>query len=137
MEKKLFEELESGLKEAIQIAKGEKTPKTVHFVFSPEEIKGIRSRADMSQSEFARTFNISLDTVKGWEQGKRSPNGVATNFLQLIDANPEYVRDTLAASAQILNENPQRHHRTSDRRYGRVPPDKRRATPTSEKRKAG
>ena len=99
MEKKLFEELENNIEDAIQIAKGEKQPEKVYLVFSPEEIKSIRSRANMSQSVFARTFNISLDTVKGWEQGKRSPNGVATNFLRLIDANPEYVQKTLAKMA--------------------------------------
>ena len=96
MEKKLFGELEAGLNEAIQIAKGKKQAKSVYLIFSPEEIKNIRIRAHMSQSVFAKTFNISLDTVKGWEQGKRSPNGVATNFLRLIDANPEYVQETLA-----------------------------------------
>jgi len=96
MERKLFKEIESGLKEAIQIAKGEKQATSVYLVFSAKEIKGIRTRANMSQSVFAKTFNISLDTVKGWEQGKRSPNGVATNYLRLIDANPEYVQETLA-----------------------------------------
>jgi putative transcriptional regulator len=51
----------------------------------------------MSQSVFASTFRLSLDTLKGWEQGKRKPDAAAANFLRMIKANPEFVQRTLAA----------------------------------------
>lgn len=50
----------------------------------------------MSQSVFASRFRLSLDTLKGWEQGKRKPDAAAANFLRMIKADPEYVQSTLA-----------------------------------------
>jgi putative transcriptional regulator len=51
----------------------------------------------MSQAVFARSFQLSLDTVKGWEQGKRKPDAAAANYLRMIKADPKYVQRTLAA----------------------------------------
>ncbi len=52
---------------------------------------------NMSQAVFARSFQLSLDTLKGWEQGKRKPDAAAANYLRMIKADPEHVRRTLAA----------------------------------------
>ena len=97
MDNKLFKELDSNLKEAVKVAKGTKAPKSVYIVLTPSEIKAIRAKARMSQAVFARSFRLSLDTVKGWEQGKRKPDAAAANYLRLIQADPEHVRRTLAA----------------------------------------
>lgn len=97
MDKKLFKELDANLREAVKIAKGTTAPKSVYVVLSPAEIKAIRASVNMSQAVFARSFQLSLDTLKGWEQGKRKPDAAAANFLRLIKADPEYVRRTLAA----------------------------------------
>jgi hypothetical protein len=70
MNSKLFPELEGNLKQAVKFAKGESEPKAV----------------------FARTFYLSLDTIKGREQGKRKSDAAATNFLCIINADPEYVK---------------------------------------------
>jgi len=93
----LYEELEENLQQALKIAKGKKKPKFVYFVLSPADIKEIRLGVNLSQAAFARTFQLSLDTVKGWEQGKRRPDAAATNFLRMIKADPEFVRRSLAA----------------------------------------
>ena len=34
-----------------------------------EKIKNLRKRENLTQEEFAVNLNISLDTVKNWEQG--------------------------------------------------------------------
>lgn len=96
MDEKLFEELESNLKEATKIARGRK-PETAYVVLTAADIKAIRAKQGMSQSEFARAFQLSLETIKGWEQGKRSPDAAATNLLRLIDADAETVQRLLAA----------------------------------------
>ena len=96
MDDKLFNELESNLKEAVKIAKGRVAPKTAYIV-TPAEIKAIRRKAKMSQAMFARSFHLSLDTVKGWEQGKRAPDAAASNYLRLIQADPDFVQKTIAA----------------------------------------
>ena len=97
MDKQLFKELDTNLREAVKVAKGTTAPKSVYVVLSPAEIKAIRTSVNMSQAVFARSFQLSLDTLKGWEQGKRKPDAAAANFLRLIKADPEYVQRTLAA----------------------------------------
>ena len=97
MDDKLFEELEANLQEAVKVARGTSVPKSVYVVMTPAEIRAIRDSVNMSQAMFARSFQLSVDTVKGWEQGKRKPDTAAANFLRLIKADPEYVRRALAA----------------------------------------
>ena len=97
MDDKLFKELDANLREAVKVAKGTRVPKTAYIVLKPAEIKAIRASVGMSQAVFARTFHLSLDTLKGWEQGKRKPDAAAANFLRVIEADPEFVQRTLAA----------------------------------------
>ena len=97
MDDKLFKELNANLKEAVKVAKGTSAPKSVYVVLSPAEIKAIRVSVRMSQAVFARSFQLSLDTIKGWEQGKRKPDAAAVNYLRMIQADPEHVQRTLAA----------------------------------------
>ncbi len=96
MDNKLHKELLSNLKEAVKVVKGEKTA-TAYVVLSPADIKAIRRKVQMSQAVFARSFQLSLDTIKGWEQGKRKPDAAAANYLRMIQADPEHVQKTLAA----------------------------------------
>ena len=49
----------------------------------------IRSRLGLSQAEFSRRINVSLETVRNWEQGKRSPSGAAQALLKILDKAPE------------------------------------------------
>ena len=97
MDDKLFNELESNLKEAVHITKGRMAPKTSYVMVTPAQVKAVRRKTGMSQAVFARAFHLSLDTVKGWEQGKRSPDAAASNYLRMIQANPEFVQKTIAA----------------------------------------
>ncbi len=97
MDNKLFKELDTNLKEAVKVAKGTSALKSVYVVLSPSEIKAIRTGVKMSQAVFARSFQLSLDTIKGWEQGKRKPDAAAANYLRLIQADPEHVQRMLAA----------------------------------------
>jgi putative transcriptional regulator len=96
MDDKLFKELNANLKEAVKVTKGTSAPKSVYVVLSPTEIKAVRASVKMSQAVFARSFQLSLDTIKGWEQGKRKPDVAAANYLRMIKADPEYVQRTLA-----------------------------------------
>lgn len=97
MDDKLFEELDTNLHEAVKVAKGTSAPKSVYVVLTPEEIRAIRDSVNMSQAAFARTFQLSIETIKGWEQGKRKPDTAAANYLRLIKADPDHVRRALLA----------------------------------------
>jgi DNA-binding transcriptional regulator YiaG len=49
-----------------------------------DEVKRIRARQKMSQSEFARALAVPVRTLQQWEQGKRSPRSAAVALLKLM-----------------------------------------------------
>ena len=98
MDEQIFKNLQDGLAEAIKISQGKSRPAGVYFVLTPADIKAIRKGVSMSQSVFAQTFELSLDTIKGWEQGKRSPDAGSTNYLRMIKADPAGVLRALNAA---------------------------------------
>ena len=49
----------------------------------------VRRRLGFSQAEFAQRIDVSLYTIRNWEQGKRSPTGAAKALLKVLDKAPE------------------------------------------------
>lgn len=49
----------------------------------------VRRRLGFSQAEFAERIDVSLDTIRNWEQGKRCPTGAAKALLKVLDRAPE------------------------------------------------
>lgn len=49
----------------------------------------VRKRLGLSQAEFPECIDVSLDTIRNWEQGKRSPTGAAKALLRVLDKVPE------------------------------------------------
>jgi putative transcriptional regulator len=49
----------------------------------------VRRRLGFSQAEFAERIDVSLGTIRNWEQGKRSPTGAAKALLKNLDKAPE------------------------------------------------
>jgi len=49
----------------------------------------VRRRLGFSQAEFVDRIDVSLDTIRNWEQGKRSPTGAAKALLKVLDKAPE------------------------------------------------
>ncbi len=87
---KAFDEIQSGLKDAINHSKGKKSKVIQH---TPEEInvRAIREKTGMSQQRFCAAFGISLGTLRHWEQGLRSPRGAARVLLKVVQHNPKTV----------------------------------------------
>ena len=56
----------------------------------------IREKLGLSQREFARQFEISLDNIRDWEEGARRPDSTARTYLRVIQQNPDAVREALA-----------------------------------------
>ena len=52
-------------------------------------VRRVRRRLGFSQSEFAERIDVSLDTIRNWEQGKRCPTGAAKALLKVLDKSPE------------------------------------------------
>ena len=49
----------------------------------------VRRRLGFSQVEFAERIDVSLDTIRNLEQGKRCPTGAAKALLKVLDKAPE------------------------------------------------
>jgi DNA-binding transcriptional regulator YiaG len=55
------------------------------------DVKRIRERLGLSQTEFSIRFGLELDTVQNWEQGRTRPDPAGRILLGLIEAYPECV----------------------------------------------
>ena len=52
--------------------------------FTPDEIRALREREQVSQTVFAHYLNISKDAVSQWERGEKRPAGPSLKLLSLI-----------------------------------------------------
>lgn len=94
MKDELFDELVASVREGGAILRGKKTPSRAFAVDGPD-VKEIRSRYGLSQSEFAAMLGISVGTLRNWEQGRRAPEGPARVLLQVAAKHPEVVWDVV------------------------------------------
>lgn len=83
------------MSEMNEIAKGEREPSRV-FEIDAMKIKEIRQSSGLSQTRFADLISVSVDTLRNWEQGRRSPTGPAKALLRAIANDPLNVISALA-----------------------------------------
>ena len=60
-------------------------------VYTPEQLLAISARqsSNRTQREFARLLNVSVHSVRDWEQGRRSPRGAAKTLLRIAQTHPD------------------------------------------------
>ncbi len=93
---KLFEDLKSGLEEAIAYEQGKIDLRTTAFEIpeappslSKKKIKDLRENTlGVSQPIFALILGVSPAAVKAWEQGNKKPSGTARRLMQLFESDP-------------------------------------------------
>jgi len=71
---------------------------------SGKDIVALRRFTKLSQREFARALEISVHTLRNWEQGRRQPEGPAIALLKIAARHPNIVsraagRDPTAAGS--------------------------------------
>jgi putative transcriptional regulator len=44
---------------------------------------------ELSQPVFAAALNVSPETIRAWEQGKREPDGPTLRLLEVAEQHPE------------------------------------------------
>jgi putative transcriptional regulator len=96
MKKELFSELVESLEEAGKIRQGKMSPAR-EFHYRPVDIKRIRSKMQVSQSQFALMIGVSKSTLQNWEQGRREPEGPAKALLRVVEKQPQAVLQALQA----------------------------------------
>lgn len=59
--------------------------------YTDEQLLAVSARrsVDLTQREFAKLLDVSVDTVQDWEQGRRFPRGAAKTLLRIVQSNPE------------------------------------------------
>lgn len=62
-------------------------------------VRSLRRRLNLTQEEFARTFHLSLGTVRDWEQGRTQPDQAARALLRVIAFNPQLVQQALVETS--------------------------------------
>ena len=66
---------------------------------SGEEIAALRRFVGLSQTEFARAVEISVHTLRNWEQDRRKPEGPALALLKIAARHPGIIREQLTSAA--------------------------------------
>jgi len=95
VKKNEFEELLESVKEAGKIKRGELAPSR-RFEFEPADVRGIRAKLGLSQSEFALLIGVSAATLRNWEQGRRRPEGPGRAVVRIAATHPKAVLEALS-----------------------------------------
>lgn len=66
---------------------------------SGEDIAALRRFVGLTQVEFARAIEISVHTLRNWEQGRRRPEGPAIALLKIAARHPRIIRENLRTAA--------------------------------------
>jgi putative transcriptional regulator len=61
--------------------------------------RSVRARTNLTQAEFASRIGVPIETVRNWEQGKRSPRGPARALLKVIEKAPDLAFSALRVAA--------------------------------------
>jgi putative transcriptional regulator len=102
-------EIIQGLNEAIGFERGNKRGTIVHKVtltarstsaapapqYGAQQVKSIRAKLGFSQSVFGAALNVSPETVRAWEQGKKQPSGPAERLLEIADKHPDLIHSVV------------------------------------------
>src|ERR1700685_4059954 len=111
-----FDQMMNGLNDVEAFLAGEQEGFKAHV---PQEVdvKAIRNRLGMTQARFSDTFGFSLDAIKHWEGGRRTPEAPARPFPTVMDRNPAAVLTALnpaAFAAAVASSKPTTVHVRAD-----------------------
>lgn len=93
-----FEQMMDGLNDVEAFLVGKQEGFKTH-VPGDVDVKAIRARLGMTQAKFSGVFGFSLDSIKHWEGGRRTPEAPARTLLTVIDKNPAAVFAALNPAA--------------------------------------
>ena len=97
-----FNRMMEGVKQGAEILKGPGQPSNSFKVtVQVPDVRSIREKLNVSQSEFAQMLGISVRTLQNREQKHRLPVGPARVLLEVAAAYPDQVRKV---SGRILDQ---------------------------------
>lgn len=87
-----MKELRAHLRGEIQLSE------TVYHVPPETDVKALREKLGLSQSDFAALFGFNVRSLQDWEQGRREPEIPIRAYLAVIQREPEAVIRALRAA---------------------------------------
>lgn len=85
------EELGQKLLESVRQMKAGKAARITHLEVGP--LVELRSRAGLTQAQFAALLGVSVRTLQEWEQGRRKPTGAAKTLLRVAKRHLEVLQE--------------------------------------------
>jgi putative transcriptional regulator len=87
-----MKELRAHLRGEIQLSE------TVYHVPPETDVRALREKLGLSQSDFAALFGFNVRSLQDWEQGRRQPEIPIRAYLAVIQREPEAVIRALRAA---------------------------------------
>ena len=66
---------------------------------SGADVAALRRFIGLTQTDFARAVEISVHTLRNWEQDRRKPEGPALALLKIAARHPRIIREQLESAA--------------------------------------
>ena len=99
-----FDQLIGGVNEVIAHLEGKQTLRKSAIAipdappaYTAKEVRKVREALQLSQALFAKVLNVSVNSVRKWEQDERHPSGPSARLLQIAQTHPEYLLKELKA----------------------------------------
>ena len=71
---------------------------TIYHVPPETDVRALREKMGLSQSDFAALFGFNVRSLQDWEQGRRRPEIPIRAYLAVIQRDPEAVIRALRAA---------------------------------------
>lgn len=84
----VFKDIKKGLREALEIERGNRKPASIVELESPKEI---REKLELTQPEFAEFVGVRVATLRNWEQGRRKIPSTARTLLRIAQKYPQII----------------------------------------------
>lgn len=92
----MAQSIRRGLAQAVAYAKQEARAADYRVHIPVDiDVKAIRGKLALTQTQFAARFGFSVNTLRHWEQGKRQPEGPTRAYLVVIAKTPKAVERAL------------------------------------------
>jgi DNA-binding transcriptional regulator YiaG len=105
---RLGAQLVESMRQAVAIKEGRLRPARRHRLtlrearvsapprYGSSRIRRVRERLGLSQPVFAKVLNVSVATVRGWEQGARVPDGPSRRLLEVAERHSATILTTVS-----------------------------------------
>jgi putative transcriptional regulator len=109
MKKKRFDRLVESLEEVrTHVASGRFIGRMTDVAVDADDIRAVRKRSGLTQTQFAATFGIGLGTLQKWERDERRSSGAAKSLLGVMQTD-------LASVVRALGAQPSSRRRQTRR----------------------